>query len=400
MSSMQGRTSSVPVLIHAHQCSDRTGSLNLGNKRITSVLSRERIMESYIMKYIKEGPFQIGKRSQMLLLEGAGGCCFNKGYTKDISASQSLTDGPKTFGKGEDDSGSYIRKKVAEMEMIKAKDMTVLAGCVGEERTIRWNDRLVRVYYFTLVQGADPYEAVVLLLLVAIREWLLQILRLGIATRYDIAVESLTNLAQLPESNAILVLDQFMLSGAEERDKGAYLTSLISKALQGGQTRIRSTTFGYVKIKRVHDSGLFTADYSFALSIVFVLSVFRWKHLTGFIDLLDSGGRKVTGLDTKYTDTSMLLLSLSLTWKVLASFSRPLAVIRTVLYVLSFSLGAGPVLALLLPEIFASRIIAKAVALSLYMHWVRWELNKYQLSGEKFKLDSFCMLSLLWSMDD
>ncbi|GKG03279.1 hypothetical protein Tco_0310915, partial [Tanacetum coccineum] len=45
-----------------------------------------------------------------------------------------------------------------------------------------------------------------------------------------IAVVSLTNLAQLPESNAILVLDQFMLSGAEERDKGAYLTSLISKA--------------------------------------------------------------------------------------------------------------------------------------------------------------------------
>ncbi|GJR32424.1 ribonuclease H-like domain-containing protein [Tanacetum coccineum] len=59
-----------------------------------------------------------------------------------------------------------------------------------------------------------------------------------------IAVVSLTNLAQLPESNAILVLDQFMLSGAEERDKGAYLTSLISKALPGGQTRIRSTTFG------------------------------------------------------------------------------------------------------------------------------------------------------------
>jgi len=39
-------------------------------------------------------------------------------------------------------------------------------------------------------------------------------------------------------------------------------------------------------------------------------------------------------------------------------------------YVLSFSLGAGPVPALLLPEIFASRIRAKAVALSLGMHWV------------------------------
>lgn len=40
-------------------------------------------------------------------------------------------------------------------------------------------------------------------------------------------------------------------------------------------------------------------------------------------------------------------------------------------YVLSFSLGAGPVPALLLPEIFSSRIRAKAVALSLGMHWVR-----------------------------
>lgn len=39
-------------------------------------------------------------------------------------------------------------------------------------------------------------------------------------------------------------------------------------------------------------------------------------------------------------------------------------------YVLSFSLGAGPVPALLLPEIFASRIRAKAVSLSLGTHWV------------------------------
>lgn len=44
-------------------------------------------------------------------------------------------------------------------------------------------------------------------------------------------------------------------------------------------------------------------------------------------------------------------------------------------YVLSFSLGAGPVPALLLPEIFASRIRAKAVALSLGMHWVSYCLE-------------------------
>ncbi|XP_071735100.1 uncharacterized protein [Rutidosis leptorrhynchoides] len=76
---------------------------------------------------------------------------------------------------------------------------------------------------------ADSHEAAVLMLPVAVRERLLRILRLGIATRYDIEVESLANLAELPESNAILVLDQFMLSGAEQHDKGAYLAGLISK---------------------------------------------------------------------------------------------------------------------------------------------------------------------------
>ncbi|KAI3808636.1 hypothetical protein L1987_24593 [Smallanthus sonchifolius] len=84
----------------------------------------------------------------------------------------------------------------------------------------------------TLQKGhviADPHEAAVLQLPVAVRDRLLRILRLGIATRYDIEVESLVNLAELPESTAILVLDQFMLSGADEHDKGAYLTSLISK---------------------------------------------------------------------------------------------------------------------------------------------------------------------------
>ncbi|KAL0343356.1 UNVERIFIED_CONTAM: Plastidic glucose transporter 4 [Sesamum angustifolium] len=41
---------------------------------------------------------------------------------------------------------------------------------------------------------------------------------------------------------------------------------------------------------------------------------------------------------------SMLLLSLGFTWKALAPYSGTLAVLGTVLYVLSFSLGAGPVL--------------------------------------------------------
>lgn len=75
----------------------------------------------------------------------------------------------------------------------------------------------------------DPHEAAVLLLPVAVRERLLRILRLGIATRFDIEVESLSNLAELPEPIAISVLDQFMLSGADKHDKGGYLASLISR---------------------------------------------------------------------------------------------------------------------------------------------------------------------------
>lgn len=67
---------------------------------------------------------------------------------------------------------------------------------------------------------------------------------------------------------------------------------------------------------------------------------------------------------------SMLVLSLALSWSPLAPYSGTLAVLGTVSYILSFSLGAGPVPGLLLPEIFGARIRAKAVALSLGVHWI------------------------------
>ncbi|XP_027350595.1 plastidic glucose transporter 4-like [Abrus precatorius] len=87
--------------------------------------------------------------------------------------------------------------------------------------------------------------------------------------------------------------------------------------------------------------------------------------------LMDKQGRKSL-LIASFSGmaASMLLLFVSFTWKVLAPYSGTLAVFGTVLYVLSFSLGAGPVPALLLPEIFASRIRAKAVSLSLGTHWI------------------------------
>ncbi|RWR94813.1 plastidic glucose transporter 4-like protein isoform X2 [Cinnamomum micranthum f. kanehirae] len=122
--------------------------------------------------------------------------------------------------------------------------------------------------------------------------------------------------------------------------------------------------------------------------------------------LMDRQGRKSL-LITSFTGmaASMLLLSLSFTWKVLAPYSGTLAVLGTVLYVLSFSLGAGPVPALLLPEIFASRIRAKAVALSLGMHWVSnfviglyflSVVNRFGISKVYLGFATVCLLAVLY----
>lgn len=47
-----------------------------------------------------------------------------------------------------------------------------------------------------------------------------------------------------------------------------------------------------------------------------------------------------------------------------------LSVGGTLMFVLMFALGAGPVPGLLLPEIFPSRIRAKAMAICMSVHWV------------------------------
>ncbi|KAK7316181.1 hypothetical protein VNO77_34989 [Canavalia gladiata] len=122
--------------------------------------------------------------------------------------------------------------------------------------------------------------------------------------------------------------------------------------------------------------------------------------------LMDKQGRKSL-LITSFSGmaASMLLLSLSFTWKVLAPYSGMLAVIGTVLYVLSFSLGAGPVPALLLPEIFSSRIRAKAVSLSLGTHWISnfaiglyflSVVNKFGISSVYLGFSAVCVLAVLY----
>ena len=69
-------------------------------------------------------------------------------------------------------------------------------------------------------------------------------------------------------------------------------------------------------------------------------------------------------------------------------------------YVLAFSLGAGPVPALLLPEIFASRIRGKAVALSMGVHWVFQHMIPTFLNSCAPLLDKQCDLmhcNYIWS---
>lgn len=122
--------------------------------------------------------------------------------------------------------------------------------------------------------------------------------------------------------------------------------------------------------------------------------------------LMDKQGRKSL-LITSFSGmaASMLLLSLSLSWKALSNYSGILAVLGTVMYVVSFSLGAGPVPALLLPEIFASRIRAKAVSLSLGMHWVSNFIiglyflsvcNKFGISKVYLGFATVCLLAVIY----
>ncbi|XP_065848331.1 plastidic glucose transporter 4 [Euphorbia lathyris] len=122
--------------------------------------------------------------------------------------------------------------------------------------------------------------------------------------------------------------------------------------------------------------------------------------------LMDKQGRKSL-LITSFCGmaASMLLLSLSFTWKVLAPYSGTLAVLGTVCYVLSFSLGAGPVPALLLPEIFSSRIRAKAVSLSMGMHWISnffiglyflSVVNKFGISTVYLGFSAICVLAVFY----
>ncbi|KAL6846988.1 hypothetical protein ACP4OV_022841 [Aristida adscensionis] len=81
----------------------------------------------------------------------------------------------------------------------------------------------------TVVDITDPYESAVVSLPSAVKELLLRILRLGIGSRYDIDIHCIKSLRELPESSAVAVLNQFLISGSDKHNKGDYFASLIAK---------------------------------------------------------------------------------------------------------------------------------------------------------------------------
>ncbi|XP_004962982.1 polyadenylate-binding protein, cytoplasmic and nuclear isoform X2 [Setaria italica] len=80
-----------------------------------------------------------------------------------------------------------------------------------------------------VADASDPYESALASLPSAVKEVLLRILRLGIGTRYDIDVHCVKSLNELPESSAVAVLNKFLISGGDKRNKGDYFASLIAK---------------------------------------------------------------------------------------------------------------------------------------------------------------------------
>ncbi|XP_078169249.1 uncharacterized protein LOC144563643 [Carex rostrata] len=79
------------------------------------------------------------------------------------------------------------------------------------------------------VQRLDSMETAIASLSPLVKERLLTVLRLRIATEHDIDLNCLNGLKELPEACAISVLDQFLFSGADKYDKKSFLASLIAE---------------------------------------------------------------------------------------------------------------------------------------------------------------------------
>jgi MFS family permease len=91
----------------------------------------------------------------------------------------------------------------------------------------------------------------------------------------------------------------------------------------------------------------------------------------GAASFMDRAGRKqLLKLSFTGMGLSMLIMALGLALPSLAPIAGSIALLGTLVYVLCFAAGAGPVPGLLVPEITGDRIRGTAVALAMGSHWV------------------------------
>ncbi|KAG6503037.1 probable plastidic glucose transporter 2 isoform X1 [Zingiber officinale] len=122
--------------------------------------------------------------------------------------------------------------------------------------------------------------------------------------------------------------------------------------------------------------------------------------------LMDKLGRRVLLLGSFLgMAAAMVLQAVATNFHQEGSWHVYLSVCGMLLFVLTFALGAGPVPGLLLPEIFPSRIRAKAMALCMSVHWVvnffvgLFFLRLLEQLGAKILYSifaSFCLMAALF----
>lgn len=105
-----------------------------------------------------------------------------------------------------------------------------------------------------------------------------------------------------------------------------------------------------------------------ASAAVGVVNVLGTVVATGLMDR--TGRKRLLSLSFGGMGVAMLAMAAGLSVPALSGATGAIALLGTIGYIAAFSLGAGPVPGLLVPEITSARIRGRAVSLALGTHWV------------------------------
>ncbi|KAI5084363.1 hypothetical protein GOP47_0000532 [Adiantum capillus-veneris] len=175
----------------------------------------------------------------------------------------------------------------------------------------------------------------------------------------ETAMEELKNAAKSMESTT-------EISWPELLSKRYYTAPAIGSALFALQQFAGINGVLYFSSLTFRDAGI---TNSMSASAIVALA-----NLLGALSalyLMDRQGRR-NCLMGSYTGmaVAMAILFISLDHNVGEQLSHSLAISGTLLYVYTFALGAGPVTALIIPELTSTQARAKTMAVSLCVHWV------------------------------